>query len=69
MIGQLVFVRNVFRSGDQHGTYVAMNRLMDMLEARKRGSAPGRRTRFGTMVTKLAGQRGDPDAACQGLPQ
>jgi len=34
---QLVLVRNVFRSGDQHGTYLAMNRLMDMLEAREGG--------------------------------
>lgn len=35
--GQLVLVQNIFRSGDQHGTYLAMNRLMDMLEAREGG--------------------------------
>lgn len=36
-LGQLVLVRTLFRAGDQHGTYVAMNRLMDMLEAREGG--------------------------------
>ncbi len=34
-LGQLVLVRNLFRRGDIPGTYVAMNRLMDMLEARE----------------------------------
>lgn len=34
-LGQLVLVRNLFRRGDSPGTYVAMNRLMDMLEARE----------------------------------
>lgn len=36
-LGQLVLVRTLFRAGDQHGTYVTMNRLMDMLEAREGG--------------------------------
>jgi hypothetical protein len=34
-VGQLVLVRHLFRRGDIPGTYVAMNRLMDMLEARE----------------------------------
>lgn len=36
-LGQLELVRNLFRSGNQHRTYVAMNRFMDMLEAREGG--------------------------------
>jgi hypothetical protein len=36
-LGQLELVRNLFRVGNHHGTYVAMNRLMDMLEAREAG--------------------------------
>lgn len=36
-IGQLLLVRHVFRSGDYHATYVAMNRLMEMLEATEYG--------------------------------
>lgn len=36
-LGQLVLVRHFYRAGDQHGTYVAMNRFMDMLEAREGG--------------------------------
>lgn len=36
-LGQLQLVRQLFRSGDQHDTYGAMNRLMDMLEAREGG--------------------------------
>ncbi len=34
---QLAQVRRVENIGDHHGTYVAMNRFMDMLEAREGG--------------------------------
>ncbi len=34
---QLTSVRRSFEQGDRKGTYVAMNRLMDMLEARAGG--------------------------------
>jgi hypothetical protein len=36
-LGQLALVRHLYRAGDHRGTYVAMNRLMDMLEAREGG--------------------------------
>lgn len=35
--GQLYLVRNLYERGDHHGTYVAMNHFMDMLEARANG--------------------------------
>ena len=35
--GQLNLVRNLYERGDHHGTYGAMNRFMDMLEARVNG--------------------------------
>lgn len=35
--GQLHLVRNLYGRGDRQGTYVAMNRFMDMLEARENG--------------------------------
>lgn len=35
--GQLHLVRNLYERGDRQGTYVAMNRFMDMLEAREGG--------------------------------
>lgn len=38
-LGQLALVRHVYRAGNQHGTYVAMNHLMDMLEVREGGIA------------------------------
>lgn len=34
---QLALIRHLFRTGDQLGTYLAMNRLMDMLERREGG--------------------------------
>lgn len=37
IFGQLSVVRLAFNRGDEHGTYVAMNRLMDMLEADAKG--------------------------------
>ncbi|MEW6246354.1 MAG: hypothetical protein AB1555_06550 [Nitrospirota bacterium] len=36
-LGQLELVRNLVRSGDRLGAYTAMNRFMDMLEAREGG--------------------------------
>ncbi len=36
-IGQMTVVEAVFRGGDTHATHAAMNRLMDMLEAREGG--------------------------------
>jgi hypothetical protein len=38
--GQLQLVRSLYDRGDHHGTYVAMNRFMDMLEARVNGISP-----------------------------
>lgn len=40
-LGQLELVRNLFRNGDAKGTYVAMNRFMDMLETREGGISDG----------------------------
>lgn len=36
-LSQLRLVRKAFSAGDRDGTYVAMNRFMDMLEAREGG--------------------------------
>ncbi len=36
-LAQLDLVSNLFRAGDRQGTYAAMNRLMDVLEAREGG--------------------------------
>ncbi len=36
-LGQLAIVRMAFNSGDREATYVAMNELMDMLEADAKG--------------------------------
>ena len=35
--GQLNLIRNLYQHGDRQGTYAAMNRFMDMLEARENG--------------------------------
>ena len=35
--GQLTLVRSLYDRGDWKGSYMAMNRLMDMLEAREEG--------------------------------
>lgn len=39
-LGQLSLVRHMLRNNDLHGTYVALNRFMDMLEAREGGIRP-----------------------------
>lgn len=36
-LGQMTVVEALFRGGDGHATHAAMNRLMDMLEAREGG--------------------------------
>jgi hypothetical protein len=40
-LGQMTVVEALFRGGDHHATHAAMNRLMDMLEARV-GGIPAR---------------------------
>lgn len=36
-VGQIALVRSLYDRGDWKGSYMAMNRLMDMLEARENG--------------------------------
>lgn len=38
---QLALIKELFGTGDRVGTYVAMNRLMDMLDAREGGISGG----------------------------
>ncbi len=39
-LGQLLLVRHTLRNGDLNGTYVSVNRFMDMLEAHEAGIRP-----------------------------
>ena len=39
-IGQVLLVRSLYDRGDWKGTYLAMNRFMDMLEGREGGISP-----------------------------
>jgi len=40
-VGQVTLVRGLYDRGDWNGAYMAMNRLMDMLESREGGISAG----------------------------
>ena len=56
-VGQVTLVRGLYDRGDWNGAYMAMNRLMDMLESREGGISAGRPMRSGITVMRSRRRR------------